>query len=130
VSVTDIGNPITISVTPTNHPEKQKVIVVNGYTSPLSNENGLTLNRFELMPAFPNPFNPSTSIQFNVKNLEFISLQIIDVSGRVVETLLDDIIEPGNHELTWNARNQPSGLYFVKLMSRETSQTQKLILLK
>tara|TARA_B100001250_G_scaffold409581_1_gene434206 strand:- start:2946 stop:5012 length:2067 start_codon:yes stop_codon:yes gene_type:complete len=130
VSVTDIGNPITIRVTPTNHPEKQKVIVVNGYTSPLSNENGLTLNRFELMPAFPNPFNPSTSIQFNVKNLEFISLQIIDVSGRVVETLLDDIIEPGNHELTWNARNQPSGLYFVKLMSRETSQTQKLILLK
>jgi hypothetical protein len=130
VSVTDIGNPITIHVTPTNHPEKQKVIVVNGYTSPLSNENGLTLNRFELMPAFPNPFNPSTSIQFNVKNLEFISLQIIDVSGRVVETLLDDIIEPGNHELTWNARNQPSGLYFVKLMSRETSQTQKLILLK
>ena len=130
VSVTDTGNPITISVTPINHPEKQKVIVVNGYTSPLSNEAELTLNRFELMPAFPNPFNPNTTIQYNVKNSESISLQVIDVSGRVVETLLDDIIEPGNHEITWNGRNQPSGIYFVKLMSGERSQTQKLILLK
>jgi hypothetical protein len=130
VSVTDTGNPITISVTPTNHPEKQKVIVVNGYTSPLSNEAELTLDRFELMPAFPNPFNPNTTIQYNVKNSESISLQVIDVSGRVVETLLDDIIEPGNHEITWNARNHPSGIYFVKLTSGERSQTQKLILLK
>ena len=115
VSVTDTGNPITVSVTPINHPEKQKVIVINGYTSPLSNENGLTLNRFELMPAFPNPFNPNTTIQYNVKNSESIFLEVIDVSGRVVEILLDDIIEPGNHEITWNARNQSSGIYFVKL---------------
>ena len=130
VSVTNTGNPITVSVTPMNHPEKQKVIVVNGYTSPLSNEAELTLNRFELMPAFPNPFNPNTTIQYNVKNSESISLQVIDISGRVVETLLDDIIEPGNHEITWNARNQSSGIYFVKLTSGERSQTQKLILLK
>jgi hypothetical protein len=130
VSVTDTGNPITISMTPTNHPEKQKVIVVNGYTSPLSNEAELSLDRFELIPAFPNPFNPNTTIQYNVKNLESISLEVIDVSGRVIEILLDDIIEPGNHEITWNARNQPSGIYFVKLTSGERSQTQKLILLK
>ena len=130
VSVTDTGNPITISVTPVNHPEKQKVIDVNGYTSPLSNEAELILNRFVLMPAFPNPFNPNTTIQYSVKNSELISLEIVDVSGRVVETLLDDIIEPGNHEITWNARNQPSGIYFVKLTSGERLQTQKLILLK
>jgi hypothetical protein len=130
VSVTDTGNPITISVTPVNHPEKQKVIDVNGYTSPLSNEAELILNRFVLMPAFPNPFNPNTTIQYSVKNSESISLEIVDVSGRVVEILLDDIIEPGNHEITWNARNQPSGIYFVKLTSGERLQTQKLILLK
>ena len=130
VSVTNTGNPITISVTPINHPEKQKVIVVNGYTSPLSNEAELTLNRFELMPAFPNPFNPNTTIQYNVKDSESISLKVIDVSGRVVETLLDDIIEPGYHEITWNASNQPSGIYFVILTSRERPQMQKLILLK
>jgi flagellar hook assembly protein FlgD len=82
------------------------------------------------MPAFPNPFNPNTTIQYNVKNSESISLQVIDISGRVVETLLEDIIEPGNHEITWDARNQPSGIYFVKLTSGERSQTQKLILLK
>jgi flagellar hook assembly protein FlgD len=82
------------------------------------------------MPAFPNPFNPNTTIQYNVKNSESISLQVIDISGRVVETLLDDIIEPGNHEITWNARNRPSGIYFVKLTSGKRSQTQKLILLK
>jgi len=130
VSVTDTGNPITISVTPVNHPEKQKVIDVNGYTSPLSNEAELILNRFVLMPAFPNPFNPNTTIQYSVKNSESISLEIVDVSGRVVEILLDDIIEPGNHEIAWNARNQPSGIYFVKLTSGERLQTQKLILLK
>ena len=130
VSVTDTANPITISVTPTNHPEKQKVIVVNGFTSPLSNEAELTLDRFELMPAFPNPFNPNTTIQYNVKNSESISLEVIDVSGRVIEILLDDIIEPGNHEITWNARNHPSGIYLVKLTSGQKSKTQKILFLK
>ena len=130
VSAINSGNPITVSVTPTNHPEKQKVIVVDGYTSPLSNDAELILNRFELMPAFPNPFNPNTTIQYNVKNSESISLQVIDISGRVVETLLEDIIEPGNHEITWDARNQPSGIYFVKLTSGERSKTQKILFLK
>ena len=130
VSVTDTGNPITVIVTPTNHLEKQKVIVVNGYTSPLSNKAELTLNRFELMPAFPNPFNPNTTIQYYVKNSESISLQVIDISGRVVETLLDDIIESGNHEITSDARNQPSGIYLVKLTSGQKSKTQKILFLK
>jgi len=82
------------------------------------------------MPAFPNPFNPNTTIQYNVKDSESISLEVIDVSGRVVEILVEDIIKPGYHEITWNASNQPSGIYFVKLTSGEKSKTQKILFLK
>jgi hypothetical protein len=48
----------------------------------------------------------------------------------VVETLLDDIIKSGNHEITWDARNQPSGIYLVKLTSGQKSKTQKILFLK
>ena len=81
---------------------------------------------------FPNPFNPTTTIQFNVpvETRLIASLRIYDITGRMVETLLDEKMDPGNHEVQWNASHIPSGVYFVQLISGETMQTEKIILLK
>ncbi|MBT3519100.1 MAG: T9SS type A sorting domain-containing protein [Candidatus Marinimicrobia bacterium] len=124
------GNPITLIVTSEYHPEKEKTTLVNGFTFPLSTESEPIPHKFELFPAFPNPFNPKTTIQYNVQNSELISLKVLDISGRVVETLFEDIIESGNHETKWNAKMNPSGIYFVKLTSGQKSETQKILFLK
>ena len=124
------GNPITLIVTSEYHPEKEKTTLVNGFTFPLSTESEPIPHKFELFPAFPNPFNPKTTIQYNVQNSELISLKVLDISGRVVETLFEDIIESGNHEIKWNAKRNPSGIYFVKLTSGQKSETQKILFLK
>ena len=117
-------------VTPEHHPEKEKTTLVDGFTFPLSTESEPTPYKFELFPAFPNPFNPKTTIQYNVQNSELMSLKVLDISGRVVETLFEDIIESGNHEIKWNAKRNPSGIYFVKLTSGQKSETQKILFLK
>ncbi len=86
--------------------------------------------KYKLYPAYPNPFNPTTTIRFSVEMLHATSLQIFDITGRLVETLLDESLTPGDHEVTWNAGNLPSGVYFVRLQSGEYVESQKVILLK
>lgn len=83
-----------------------------------------------LNPAYPNPFNPVTTFTFSIEKTRTTSLQVFDITGRLIETLLDEHLNSGEHEFIWNASNQPSGVYFVKLSNEESIQTQKLILLK
>jgi hypothetical protein len=85
---------------------------------------------FVLYPSFPNPFNPITTIKFSVETFHVMSLRIFDITGRVVATLINGEIPVGNHEITWNASRQPSGVYIVQLSNGTSVQTQKLILLK
>jgi hypothetical protein len=89
---------------------------------------------FALYPAYPNPFNPTTMIRFNISvgdaNLRPLQLTLYDITGRLVETLINQQLEPGVHEIQWDAKNLPSGLYFIQLQSGTKIQTQKLILLK
>ncbi len=85
---------------------------------------------FVLYPSFPNPFNPITTIKFSVETFHAMSLRIFDITGRVVATLINGEIPIGNHEITWNASRQPSGVYIVQLSNSKSIQTQKLILLK
>jgi|TARA_Y100000294_G_C8515487_1_gene320647 hypothetical protein len=85
-----------------------------------------------LFPAYPNPFNPTTTIKFNVdeKSVGHVNLQIFDMKGRIVESVMNGALNPGQHEIQWNATNQPSGVYIAKLQSRTNIQTTKLLLIK
>jgi len=84
-----------------------------------------------LYPAYPNPFNPTTTIRFSVETQHAVSLlQIFDIKGRLVETLIDRIIKPGNHKIQWDASNYSSGIYFAKLKTGNQVQTEKLVLVK
>jgi hypothetical protein len=89
-------------------------------------------NGFSLGSIFPNPFNPTTTIRFNigVGTTGLLTLQVYDITGQVVETLINDIVEVGQHEIQWNANQYPSGIYFVELKSGGKSETRKIIYLK
>ena len=87
-------------------------------------------SQIDLFPAYPNPFNPVTKIRFSIGNTELHSLQIYDITGRLVETLMDELLDAGEYEIMWNASTQPSGIYFVQLVSGSNIQTEKVILLK
>jgi len=93
---------------------------------------GTMPQQFSLYPAYPNPFNPITTIRFDVGDatVNITSLQIYDITGRNVATLINEQIDPGNYELQWNASDHPSGVYFSELISGSTRLTRKMVLLK
>ena len=87
--------------------------------------------RLILFPAYPNPFNPSTTVRFSVLDTKQpLSLHIYDIDGRLIETLFSGYVMPGFHEFQWNARQYPSGIYFAMFRSGDIMQTTKLILIK
>jgi photosystem II stability/assembly factor-like uncharacterized protein/phage pi2 protein 07 len=93
--------------------------------------------RFELVGNYPNPFNPSTKIQFFLPSTQEATLQIFDINGRLVKTLFkNQVFNGGNlQSVTWNGRNSSninvaSGTYFYRLESAGKVDTRKMLLLK
>ena len=87
-------------------------------------------DNFGLASAYPNPFNPTTTISFSVPSESIVSLKIYDISGRLLKTLLSNNYQPGYHSVTWNASDISSGVYFVKMNADGFSTSQKLMLIK
>jgi hypothetical protein len=79
---------------------------------------------------YPNPFNPSTTIRFSVESRHATSLRVYDITGRLVETLVDSKLQAGEYEVVWNASNQPSGVYLVRMTTPKSVHTQKVLLMK
>ena len=84
----------------------------------------------ELTDAYPNPFNPSSTINYGLKNEGQVEIMVYDATGRLVEELVNGHQDAGYHSITWNASNQASGMYFAKMVAGDVVQTQKLVLLK
>ena len=78
----------------------------------------------------PNPFNPSTRIQFQMPEEGSVSLIVYDIDGHEVETLVNQLLPAGLHEVTWIADGLPSGIYFAKLTAEDRIEHQKLMLVK
>lgn len=87
-------------------------------------------NEFSLSQNFPNPFNPVTKINFQVKQNADVKIVIYDVNGREIETLVNQRLSAGNYSADWNAANYSSGIYFCRMITKEFSQIQKMILTK
>jgi hypothetical protein len=85
---------------------------------------------FSLSPNYPNPFNSSTTIRYNLPTESPVTIDIYDILGRKVQTLLDVKEQAGSHQVNWNAADMPSGAYFARLRAGEQSQTMKMILMK
>jgi hypothetical protein len=79
---------------------------------------------------YPNPFNPQTSIEFELKTAGNMKIDIYNVKGQKVTTLTDEYYSQGKHTLVWNAEDLPSGMYFCKAQSSDYISTNRMILLK
>ena len=86
--------------------------------------------KIHLFNPYPNPFNPITTIRLSVVARQASLLQIYDVTGRLVETFINETLEPGTYEIIWDARSHPAGIYFIQMTAGRNRQVQKLILLK
>ena len=84
----------------------------------------------ELSGSYPNPFNPTTSINYGLEKDGHVEIMIYDAAGRLVEELVNGHQDGGSYSITWNASNQASGMYFAKMVAGDVVQSQKLVLLK
>ena len=94
---------------------------------PISN---IIPDKFELYQNYPNPFNPDTKIKFDVAKTGIVKIKIYDVTGRLVESLIDQNMNPGKYSAVWNAVNYPSGVYFYRIEAVGYTISKKMILLK
>jgi hypothetical protein len=109
----------------------------NILTSVEGNNNNI-IEKYNLYQNYPNPFNPVTKIKFDValhtpyplSRGEIVTLKVYDILGKEIKTLVNEQLQPGTYEATFDGSNLPSGIYFYKLTSGKYSETRKLVLLK
>ena len=85
---------------------------------------------YELSPAYPNPFNPVTTIEFDLPKQSYVDLKVYNILGEEVSILLEKQMSPGRYSYIWNAKNIASGIYFYRLNAGEFSKVRKIILVR
>jgi hypothetical protein len=91
---------------------------------------GASPRTYQLAQNYPNPFNPSTTINFSVPQSGKVSLSIFNSIGQEVQALVDDEMAAGDHQVTFNAENLPSGIYFYKMEAGNFLDVKKMVLIK
>jgi hypothetical protein len=87
-------------------------------------------DRYTLFQNYPNPFNPATTIRFDVQQAGHVQVQVFDVRGRLVETLVDGERPAGHYTVTWNAASAPSGVYLYRLQAGRHTEIKEMVLLR
>lgn len=85
---------------------------------------------FSLEQNYPNPFNPITVVKYQVPVVSNVFLTVYDLLGREVSRLVGEVRQPGTYEVTWDARNMPSGVYYCRMRGGEFTDMKRLVLLK
>ena len=94
-----------------------------------ANEN-IVPQEFFLGQNYPNPFNPQTTIHFGIPKASDVSISIYNVTGELVEQLFKGRRVPGNHQVIWDAKNYPSGIYLIRFQADRFVQVKKCLLMK
>jgi photosystem II stability/assembly factor-like uncharacterized protein len=106
------------------------VFVVSTEPLAVDDNNNIIPTEYSLEQNFPNPFNPSTTIQFSIPEQSFVTLEIFNALGEKITTLVSKEFNAGNHKYEWNPETQPGGIYFYKLQAGNFTVTKKMILIK
>jgi hypothetical protein len=109
------------------------MVLVSGIgVSPLALERITSTipEKFFLDQYFPNPFNPETTIKYTLASAAQAKLSILNILGQELAVLAEGLTAAGEHKISWNAADFPSGIYFAKLQSLDRSDVRKLVLLK
>ena len=102
----------------------------DGGATYVSNINSNVPDEYKLYQNYPNPFNPSTNIKFQLHESGFVTLKVYDAMGKEIRTLLNEKMDAGEYETTFNAEGISSGIYFYKIQSGDFSETRKMLLVK
>jgi len=136
-SVTDtiysVGNSVNLDGIPSDLDQWNfgENFVIQIFDNPVKvNEEKIQPEQFVLLQNYPNPFNPTTKICWQSGLSGKQTMKVYDVSGKEITTLVDDYLSKGQHQVTFNAFNLPSGIYFYRLEVKGFTQTNKMILLK
>ena len=88
------------------------------------------VNNYRLSDNYPNPFNPSTTIEFDLPKTSEVSLKVFNILGEEVTTLVSDRLSPGSYSYEWDASNLASGVYLYRLQAGDYVETRKMILMR
>jgi len=99
-------------------------------TDPLSVYNEKNITTYYIHQNFPNPFNPTTTIKYQIPEISFVTLKVYDVLGNEITTLVSDEKSAGYYEVEFNASSLSSGIYFYRLQAGNYAETKKMILIK
>jgi hypothetical protein len=103
------------------------------YTNTITKVNDdqlLHISNYKLLQNYPNPFNPTTLISYFLPKVSYVTLKVYDIIGREVATLVDGRQSAGYHNITFNARDLPSGVYLYRIQADKFMETKKLLLLR
>ncbi|MCR4439974.1 MAG: T9SS type A sorting domain-containing protein [bacterium] len=87
-----------------------------------------TVGAFALLPNYPHPFNPVTTIEYHVKQRCRVRLEVLDPLGRRIATVLDEEQQPGAHRVHFHGGDLPSGVYLCKLHMQQFAAVRKMVI--
>ena len=92
-------------------------------------------SQYVLKQNYPNPFNPNTKIEFNIPMMEQVNISIYNLEGRLVKTLVDQVMNSGNHIVNWDGRNDigskvSTGMYIYQLKTNSVNMTRRMTFIK
>ena len=109
--------------------------LVNIWSALFYNYSGSTIitqhpASFSLHTAYPNPFNPVVTLAVSVARLSMVNITILDIKGRLITTICNEVLDIGNHQFVWDATTQTNGIYIVRSNAGQTALSQKITLIK
>jgi hypothetical protein len=128
------GGDIVITTNDTTNPELTIPVTVE-VTNTGDNNNSVLPIVTQLNRNYPNPFNPETTISFDLKDNSYVNINIYNVKGQKVKTLVNENLNRGQHSVLWNGKdenqkNVSSGVYFYRMTTKDYSSTSKMLLIK
>ena len=96
----------------------------------LANKNMAYPENFQLKNVYPNPFNPTTNITYELSENSNVKMEIYDLSGKLISSLVNKFQPLGLYSINWNAKSQPSGIYILQLTTNDLVETQKITYVK
>ena len=105
-------------------------LIVSSSSAERVNVDAISPVAFMLNSVYPNPFNPSTTVSYSIEKNINVNISIYNMSGQKVSELVNANQAKGDYSITWDANNQPSGLYFVRLSAGNQISSQKIMLVK
>jgi hypothetical protein len=99
-------------------------------TTRVENITGGIHSQYKLYNNYPNPFNPSTKIKFDLPKNSFVRINVFDITGKIVSEIVNQSLQAGSYEAEFNAANLSSGIYYYRIEANDFIETKKMMFVK